>query len=226
MDAAKRGDGSLNGVLDGLLTGQRQAVLEAFQRGGPEAGAKAYGLIRNMRANFVFDVLDKPSALRGPVLNLVPFTTWTSNQLARFVTDVGGAVRGDNSWKQPAARYVIPTLALGLFSQMTGFQMQGANPVDSAIDGATLNMGIPLVDAVGSVTKTGKVDPLLKFIPGVNTAMKTQQELRKGNRLIPALLGLKQDKRAFTEKLLPESVQKMREKAPQNAETIKKTFGQ
>lgn len=199
-DAAVGGERAMNAALDGLLEGQRNVVVRAYKQGGVEAAAQSYALIRNMRTNFVFDMVEKPELLKKGLGAYIPFTTWGTNQIARFVTDAGRI--GQGSAKQLARRVALPFIYINAFAALTGHYPEGINPVNdiTSLPGAAF----PVAQDAMKAVQTGVYKPFFqRYTPGVNQ-MQTYERLRKqGASPVAAGLGLAKDNRTTAEKWTP-----------------------
>jgi hypothetical protein len=144
-DAFKKdGIAGIRPLLDRLLPGQRAAIETEFQTKGQEAAKRLYAMISSDRANFSYDIINRPQALRNEVGNNMPFLTFGLNSLERLATDVKG--------KQVTqlARRFAPALVLSYtISALTRDkrELKGADPLSSAVGVLSPNVN-PVVSTV------------------------------------------------------------------------------
>jgi hypothetical protein len=200
----------LDSVLDGLLEGEKTRVLRVLKESGPEAAAQTYGVVRSYRTNFIFSVINKPELLREGLGQLVPFTTWSTNQLARAVTDVTRV--GSGNAAQLAKRIAFPIVAVGAFRAVTGLDIPNSHPVGDITGAARLQVFPALAQPLQIAAQTGSAAQgaaaVSGFIPGVAQYQGYKKRLAQTGSRTAALFGLKPVFGSALERSLPEFLRK------------------
>ena len=86
--AAKKG--KFKSIFGDLLEIERAMMSEAFEKGGMQMARDQYGMIRSKRANFFYNMSDKPDVFSEGYGKLIPFTTWGVNQWVRYIENFKG----------------------------------------------------------------------------------------------------------------------------------------
>lgn len=187
-DAAAKGEaGALDKVLDGLLDGEKARVIRALREQGSEAAAQVYGIVRSYRSNFVFSAINKPEILREGAGQLIPFTTWTTNQLARVVTDFTG------SRAQLLRRIALPFVGLAAFTGITGLKLRGAHPLGDLDRSLSFELFPAISSPAKAYARTGSLGnaaaEAAKFVPGYSQYVDYQNRLMKTGSATAAAVG-------------------------------------
>jgi hypothetical protein len=138
------GQAGTSSVLEGLLPGERQLVLDKLKDEGAEAAARAYGIIRSNRINLIYGMGDKPEIFTGKLGKYTIFTTWTTTQTMRALEPFMGG-----SKKALAARIIKPLVMLSALQKLTGHNVPGAHPFDISPE---IN-AFPLASEVGGTLR-------------------------------------------------------------------------
>ena len=115
-----------------LNESQRNMVRSAFQTGGKEAAKDAFAVIITNQANMIYNIADKPKALRGPLLNRLMFTTFSRGVANQLVTSIEEGRIGSL-----AAQIVKPLALAGviaggsMLADKKAVSVPGLNPIDS-----------------------------------------------------------------------------------------------
>jgi len=174
-------------ILEGLLPSQALYVKEGFKLKGLEEAAYRYGLIRTLRINYMYSIVDKPSALRNMFGELVPFTTWGRNQVMRFMGNVNAS-----NYKTVAKRLAYPLVLLEMIEALTGHKVPGAHPAQAALN--VLDVGpVPAVKGVTSALGQGKPVRAAKRAASLVPGYRFYARAKKG-KSFPEILGYKKVK--------------------------------
>jgi hypothetical protein len=95
--AAKKGN--FKNIFGDLTEIERAMMSEAFEKGGMKTARDQYGLIRSKRANFFYNMSDKPDWFAEGYGKYIPFTTWGINQWARYIENFKGLAEKGNMLK-------------------------------------------------------------------------------------------------------------------------------
>lgn len=102
-------------ITEHLLPHEKQAIADAYKRGGKEAAAQEYGIIESFRTMQRFSTADKPTLLQNNALGrAIPFTTFTRSMLNLVAEDVK-----NRNYKMLAKRIAIPMAAAVLLGAGT-----------------------------------------------------------------------------------------------------------
>lgn len=141
----EQGIAGLSPLLERLLPGQRAAIQETFQKKGQEAAKRHYAVITSDRANFSYDLINRPQALRNEVGNNIPFLTFGLNSLERLATDAKGLQA-----KQLARRFAPAIVASYVISLATKDkrELKGIDPISSSVGVLSPNINPVISTAV------------------------------------------------------------------------------
>lgn len=191
------GRATLSDVMDGMLSGEQSLIMNAWKRGGDEAAARMYGIVRSRRINFAYSIADTPEIFAEGLGRFVPFTTWSTNMLMRTVGDIN-----ERNIGTLAKRIALPTAYLAAFRSLTGVDLPNAEPY-TAIPGAFAFQAIPAVtgpakefilsgpaSAIREATKFTPVGPIMKI--GKDLADATSSSKSRSRRGALNALGLKE----------------------------------
>jgi hypothetical protein len=141
----EKGLAGVSPLLERLLPGQRASIQQTFEKKGQEAAKRHYAIITSDRANFSYDLINKPQALRNEVGNNIPFLTFGLNSLERLATDAkGGQV------KQLARRFAPAIVASYVISLASNDkrELKGIDPLSSAVGSLSPNINPVVSTAV------------------------------------------------------------------------------
>lgn len=144
----KGGEGAFGKVLDGLLYGEKNLVTNAYKKGGLEAAAQMYGIVRARRIHYAYGIANTPEVLASGLGKYVPFTTWGGNQLMRFLGDIRG-----RNYAQLARRIALPLMYIGAFKALTGYEVPGAHPLSAVPEALKLTPNPALAEAAEAYSK-------------------------------------------------------------------------
>lgn len=166
---AKGGTAALEGrAFANLTSSQKELVRQAFRTGGKEAARDAFAVITTNRANMIYNIADKPKALRLPILRRVLFTTY---------------MRGIQS-------QVFDAVTEGRFGSLADLVVQPMmfNAILASLTGGTLIPGMQPLSSVASLRD-------LELTPGSVLAFK-QKDIGKALNLLPIIGPIKAVERA------------------------------
>lgn len=75
-------------VIGDLTLGEQQVIRDAFRKGGRDAAAEQYGIIRSQRIMNRFSKFDRPYEMSSGVMQHVPFTTFFRGRLSTMADRV------------------------------------------------------------------------------------------------------------------------------------------
>lgn len=166
---AKGGTAALEGqAFANLTASQKELVRQAFRTGGKDAARDAFAVITTNRANMIYNIADKPKALRLPILRRVLFTTY---------------MRGIQS-------QVFDAITEGRFGSLADLIVQPMmfNAILASLTGGTLIPGMQPISSVASLRD-------LELTPGSVLAFK-QRDIGKALNLLPIIGPIKAVERA------------------------------
>ena len=176
-------------TFEGLLPAQKAYILRGAKLGRNEM-AYRHGLIRTLRINFIYNQIDKPELLRGPIGQLIPFTTWSRNQWMRYTGDIR-----NKNYKTLAKRIAYPLALLSSIRAATGYDIPGAHPLGS-MKGITGLQIAPMITKPAQYLARGKYkkagEEALSTLTPYNFYKRYKKAKKKG--FTKGVLGLRKAK--------------------------------
>jgi len=197
LDAAESAAGR-DAALEGLLEGEKSRVIRILQEQGPEKAAQAYGVIRSYRTNFIFSSINKPELFKSGLGQMLPFTTWTSNQLARFATETMRI--GEGGGKQLARRIAWPIVIGAAFKALSGgWEIPGLHPGADLARSFQYDVFPAAKEALKGVDQSIQqrspaplVRSVEKITPGFAHYERYQRNSKANDgKIVPSILGLR-----------------------------------
>jgi hypothetical protein len=209
--ATQEGPASVQSAMDGLLTGEKESVLKALNKGGEEAAAQMYGIIRSYRTNFAYGLANTPEALRNDFAKLIPFTTFGRTNLARIAQDVTAG-----NHKELAARIAYPLAAMALFRGVTGHDVHGSEPIEEAGKAFAWNV-LPLPQDIAKRYNSGRdkstgeriLNAATPLIPLYSDYDRIKKQYGKNYDATEAVTSFKPVGGSFLERLPPPYIKKL-----------------
>lgn len=185
--AAKRQwrDGVSKGNVDKMMSEfmtdtEKATVARVLEKNGIDAAGDEYGLIVSKKANFAYDIAEKPEIFSEGIGSMIPFTNFTTNAIAIHGQALQKALGGK----------VLPA------AKLAGYQLAGVWATQALFNHEYYPQKIP-VPGVGTITVSSgmpmsaplaltdmALDPLsaIKEVPGklfpYNRAVKELEKLR------------------------------------------------
>ncbi len=180
-----------------LTDGQRQLVIDQLKTGNDHAAGMEYGIIKSNRINYTYDWANKPQILQNSILRQVPFTTWPSESLMRYIAQDASKSTGQMI-SHIGKRIALQTLVIGLADLATNIDLMGQHPAMSALQYTNFTP-LPIVkDVVDDFQKNKTIrigeGGALEWVPAY-TIPKTIYEASQGNwKKVRTRTGLKPSK--------------------------------
>lgn len=121
------GLGGLEDTIKNLLPAEQNYVRTAYQQGGIDKAAQAYGMMVDRRVNFTYSTLDRPDVLRGKLGQYIPFTTFARNIIENHASDLA-----NGKYAQFAKRLGTVLAAKTFYEGVTGMDFGPVSPYNNA----------------------------------------------------------------------------------------------